>query len=116
MAQECERICFHEVVSFPVVFVQLLSQGLKIEGGIAGRRVWLRRRHDFSGVGIKLVGCGCFKKEEEEAVDCGHAFGPEELDEYKAESDDSIPLGSTVEDQVVMQVCKANHLRNHCSI
>lgn len=40
----------------------------------------------------------------------------EELDGYEAESDDSIPLGSTAEDQVVMQVCKANYLPYHCFI
>jgi hypothetical protein len=36
IARECERTCSHELVSLPVVFVQLLPQCLKIEGCIAG--------------------------------------------------------------------------------
>ena len=80
--------------STPVVFVQLLPQCLEIEGRIARRRTWLRRRHDFSGVAIKLVGCGCFK-EEEEAVDCGHAFGTS-CREPKGRNDDHSKLLSTM--------------------
>ena len=39
----------------------------------------------------------------------------EEPDKYEANSDNSIPLGSTVEDQVIIQVSKTNYLRNYCS-
>ena len=54
--------------------------------------------------------------EDQDIFDEGTEEGNEELDKYEAESDDSIPLGSTVEDQMVMQVCKVNRLRNRYSI